>query len=67
MPDETALAWRAPTRSAKAVSNDGTRGPSESWPERSTSITARSSGSPITGRASGIVSSSVFTPPASAR
>ncbi len=41
----------APTRAAKARSNSGTRGPSESCPERSTSSTARSSASPSTGRA----------------
>ena len=49
----TALAMRAPTRAANSRSNSPTRGPSESCPERNTSITARSSDSPRTGRASG--------------
>ncbi len=57
VPDDTAEAWRAPTRSANASSNAGTRGPSERCPERSTSSTACSSRSPITGLASGITSS----------
>ena len=55
VPLDTALACGAPTRAANARSNSGTRGPSESCPERSTSSTARSSASPSTGRASGIV------------
>src|SRR5271154_1476890 len=53
VPLETAHPNGAPTRAANALSNAGTRGPSESWPERSTSTTARSSASPRTGRASG--------------
>src|SRR6202050_2057809 len=69
----TALASGAPTRAANALSNCARRGPSDSWPERSTSITARSSASPSTGRASGITSPTGTGdgpdrgPPASAR
>ncbi len=40
VPDETALAYGAPTRAANASSNAGTRGPSERCRERSTSSTA---------------------------
>jgi hypothetical protein len=54
VPLDTALAWAAPSRAANASSKAGTRGPSESWPERSTSASASSSSSPRTGRASGI-------------
>ena len=43
------------------------RGPSESWPERSTSITAASSASPRTGCASGTMSAATLTPTAPAR
>ena len=55
VPDETAEAKGAPTREAKAASKAGTRGPSERCRERSTSMTARSSSSPRTGLASGIM------------
>src|SRR3954466_14796373 len=54
VPLDTALACATPRRAAKRRSNSGTRGPSDSWPERRTSRTARSSASPMTGRASGI-------------
>ena len=54
VPDETADANGAPTRAANACSNAGTRGPSERCRERSTSSTACSSSSPMTGRATGI-------------
>ncbi len=53
----TAQACGAPTRAANRRSNSARRGPSDNCPERSTSITARSSASPSTGRASGITSS----------
>ena len=53
-----AQAWGAPSRAANAASNAGTRGPSESWPERRTSSTSSSSRAPMTGRASGMTSSS---------
>ena len=43
---------RAEDGDAKAASKAGRRGPSDSWPERSTSSTACSSASPRTGRAS---------------
>src|SRR3954447_25812488 len=58
VPLDTALACAALSREAKASSNAGTRGPSESWPERRTSMTAASSASPRTGLASGIGSRS---------
>ena len=46
VPLETALAWATPSRAANASSKAGTRGPSESWPDRRTSSTACSSASP---------------------
>src|SRR3954453_19080261 len=61
VPDDTALAYGAPTRAANASSKAVTRGPSDSWPERRTSSTACSSASPRTGRASGIWSRTGFT------
>ncbi len=60
VPLETAQALGAPTRAAKADSKAGTRGPSESCPERSTSSTARSSSSPSSGRASGMGSALTY-------
>src|SRR5919197_2889183 len=59
VPLDTALACGAPTHWANSRSNSGTRGPSESWPERSTSITAASSSRPRRGLASGMVSVAV--------
>src|SRR4051812_22760581 len=67
VPLDTALACAAPSREAKASSNAGTRGPSESWPERRTSMTAASSASPRTGLASGIGPVSPPQPPPAAR
>src|SRR3954470_1863137 len=61
VPDDTALAYAAPTRAANASSKAVTRGPSDSWPERRTSSTACSSASPRTGRASGMWSRTGFT------
>ncbi len=54
VPLETAMAWAAPIRCAKARSNSPRAGPSDSRPERSTLSTRSSSASPSTGRASGI-------------
>ena len=51
VPEERATAKRAPTRSAKASSKASTRGPVVSQPERSTSTTAATSSSRISGRA----------------
>ena len=62
VPDETAEAQGAPRNAAKASSKAGTRGPSESCPERRTSRTSSSSSVPRTGWASGISSGSAFTP-----
>ena len=56
VPLDTAHACAAPSHAANACSKAGTRGPSESWPERSTSMTAASSSGPRTGWASGMTS-----------
>ena len=56
VPLATAHACSAPSHAAKACSKAGTRGPSESWPERRTSMTAASSSGPSTGWASGMTS-----------
>ena len=62
VPLETATAWRTPMRSAQARSKRGPIGPSESWPERSTSSTSSRSRSPMTGLASGMRSSAGAQP-----
>jgi len=54
VPLDTAIACCAPSRRAKAVSNAGSIGPSESWPDIKAFITSSCSRSPISGRASGI-------------
>ena len=56
-----------PMRAANASSNAGTRGPSESWPERRTSSTSSSSRGPRTGCASGIKSWRPGRAPAASR
>ena len=62
VPDETAAAYGAPTRSASSSSKRSIVGPSESRPERSTSSTSSSSRSPRYGPESGTDSTSCFTP-----
>src|SRR5438128_6205213 len=54
VPLETAAAYLAPTRSANAASKRSIHGPSESRPERSTSMTSSSSRSSRYGDESGI-------------
>ena len=61
VPEETAAAYGAPTRSATSSSNRSIVGPSESLPERSTSRTSSSSRSPRYGPESGTDSTSCLT------
>src|SRR5215218_9239785 len=49
VPEETAIAWRAPAYSAKRRSSSAVRGPVVSHPERSVSATASISRSPTAG------------------
>ncbi len=55
VPDDVAIAWRAPVSVLKASSRAATRGPWASMPDSSTSMTAAFSSGPIHGREMGII------------